>query len=75
MDTTTQPLTRSQMRAARTALVEGYERETTEPGYLCKRCAGTAPMGVGFTSYRIGDRARSEAVTACECGYSVTAVR
>lgn len=39
-------------------------------GYICKRCGGPSPMGIGYADRRIGARAASQAVTACQCGYS-----
>lgn len=40
-------------------------------GYVCKRCGGPAPVGVGFASSAPGAAARSAMVDACPCGYSV----
>lgn len=44
-------------------------------GYVCKRCGGPAPVGVGFASSAPGAAARSAIRDACPCGYSVAAVR
>jgi len=40
-------------------------------GYVCKRCGGAAPVGVGYVSTAPGAAARSAMVDACPCGYSV----
>lgn len=40
-------------------------------GYICKRCHGPAPVGVGYVAHG-GDAAQASAgLTRCECGYSV----
>lgn len=38
-------------------------------GYVCKRCGGPSPVGVGYAIYG-NHRARGD-VAACPCGYSV----
>lgn len=40
-------------------------------GYVCKRCSGPAPTGVGYASSKVPcDDAR----LSCDCGYSVKAI-
>lgn len=40
-------------------------------GYVCKRCGGPSPVGVGYVSTDRGAAALSAAVQVCGCGYSV----
>ena len=47
------------------------EREQ-EFGYICKACNGPAPAGIGYVADGADAAARSEGLTACECGYSTT---
>lgn len=42
-------------------------------GYVCKKCGGPSPMGVGYASHVPGSGKASAAVTECACGYSGTA--
>lgn len=44
-------------------------------GYVCKRCGGPAPVGVGYVSTAPGAEVRSAMVDACPCGYSVAPER
>jgi|SRR5690625_299758 len=41
------------------------------PGYICKRCGGPSPVGVGYTDYSRGARQASQSLTQCACGWSV----
>ena len=40
-------------------------------GYICKRCHGPAPVGVGYVAPGVEAAAASEGLTRCACGYSV----
>jgi hypothetical protein len=42
-------------------------------GYICKKCGGPAPVGIGYVDSTDGAAERSAAVSACECGRSRTA--
>lgn len=44
---------------------------TDHHGYICKRCAAPAPMGIGYISYDPdATYADSKDLTSCACGYS-----
>ncbi len=40
-------------------------------GYVCKRCGGPSPAGVGHVDSTPGAADRSAALPACGCGHSV----
>jgi len=40
-------------------------------GYICKKCFGASPVGVGYVSDGSAAAAASASVTSCPCGYSV----
>lgn len=40
-------------------------------GYVCKRCNGPSPVGIGYVDCSDGAYERSAALTVCGCGYSV----
>ena len=42
-------------------------------GYVCKRCGGPSPVGVGYAAPGAAAAAASEGLTRCQCGYSVRA--
>jgi hypothetical protein len=42
-------------------------------GYICKKCAGPSPVGVGYVADGSAAAAASAAVTVCQCGNSRTA--
>ena len=60
-----QTLTRRERRAAERALERGR-------GYICKTCAGPAPMGVGYVASGPAAEAASSGRTSCPCGASRT---
>lgn len=39
-------------------------------GYVCKRCGGPSPVGIGYVDNSAGAYERSAAVTVCGCGWS-----
>lgn len=41
-------------------------------GYICKRCGGPSPVGIGFVDGSAGAAERSAGLLACACGWSVT---
>lgn len=51
--------------AARTA-------RTSLTGYICKKCAGPSPVGVGYgdTAPGVTVSAHADDVVQCPCGYS-----
>ena len=53
-----------------------FDDADAEPefGYTCKHCHGPAPVGIGYVADGADAAARSEGLTACECGYSTTDV-
>lgn len=42
-------------------------------GYVCKRCNGPAPMGVGYAFQSLPGVVASLSIDACPCGYSMLA--
>ena len=70
-------MTRREARAAREALYPAHtEANAGHPtGYICKKCEGPAPVGVGYVLH--GDvrtnPAEAAKITACPCGQSVRA--
>lgn len=40
-------------------------------GFVCKRCHGPSPQGVGYAAPGVEAAAASEGLTRCACGYSV----
>ena len=40
-------------------------------GYICKRCHGPAPVGVGYVANGADAAQASAGLTRCACGYSV----
>lgn len=45
--------------------------DDTGHGYVCKRCGGPSPAGVGYADGTDGAAERSAGLSACGCGYSV----
>lgn len=43
---------------------------TNRSGYICKRCGGPSPIGVGYASSEPGAYEASEGRAACDCGCS-----
>ncbi len=44
----------------------------SECGYICKRCGGASPVGVGYVANGVEAAQASEGLTRCACGYSVS---
>lgn len=61
---------RAYARAALHGASEYADAESEPCGYICKRCGGASPVGVGYTDHTPGALAQSQARTACDCGYS-----
>lgn len=55
------------------AVVAAVQLDRTACGYVCKRCGGPAPVGVGYAAPGSEAAAASEGLTRCACGYSVHA--
>lgn len=51
------------------AIVEGWG----QCGFVCKRCGGPSPVGVGYVDEGEGAAGRSAGLSACGCGWSVLA--
>jgi len=47
------------------------ERDAGAVGYVCKRCGGPAPVGVGYVSHAVDDAHASQGRMVCPCGYSM----
>lgn len=59
--------------SARQATLVGAGRDAAGPahaGYICKRCGGPSPVGVGYADTSDGAAAKSAGRHACDCGYS-----
>lgn len=41
-------------------------------GFICKRCGGPCPVGIGYVDESAGAAERSAGLLACACGWSVT---
>lgn len=39
-------------------------------GYICKRCGGPAPTGIGYAATGAAAAKKSAALSQCKCGYS-----
>lgn len=39
-------------------------------GFVCKKCGGPSPVGIGFVADGTDAAARSADLTTCQCGYS-----
>ena len=46
-------------------------RTIAPAGYVCKRCGGPAPIGIGYASTAPGAHTASRALAVCGCGWSV----
>lgn len=44
----------------------------TDHGYICKKCTGPSPMGIGYVADGYEAAAQSAKLTRCGCGYSRT---
>lgn len=40
-------------------------------GFVCKKCGGPSPVGVGFVDNGVEPHTDAEQVTACPCGHSL----
>lgn len=62
----------AEVSARHTALIEAGRAAAVPPhaGYICKRCAGPSPVGVGYVSDTPGAAAASAGREACDCGHS-----
>lgn len=49
--------------------------DDTGHGYVCKRCDGPSPVGVGYAVTADGAAQASAAADTCPCGYSVRPTR
>lgn len=54
-----QTLTRRELRAVE----QGH-------GYICKTCAGPAPVGIGYIANGRAAKAASQGISSCPCGAS-----
>lgn len=46
--------------------------KTKGTGFICKRCGGPAPAGIGYVDYEGEINARAAAARkSCPCGYSI----
>ncbi len=61
-----QTTTNSQTSAPESSKADRGGRQT---GYVCKKCEGAAPVGVGYAIYGWSGVA-DESRTSCDCGYS-----
>ncbi len=55
-----------------TAALNPYQPDP-DHGYICKKCGGPSPMGVGYVADGTTAGLRSQSVKACPCSYSQTA--
>jgi len=53
------------------AVLASVVLERAACGFVCKRCGGPAPVGVGYAAVGVEAAAASEGLTRCACGYSV----